>query len=333
MIVEVMMREVGEVLPVDVGKCRDKFQVLCCMGGGDGDDVDGDREGEEVWRKGVGVRGQKLRVVLERGDGDGDGDGVGEGVGKREGRLLDGGVVGGVVDRSKGNGDGGVGVGGEMEDEDENENLKKTQGIYYPLKAPIPNVYNPVMSSSPVKESVNGKGVVKVSGAKPPLPSPRSLKSPTSMRESFRSSSLESRDMEQEQDGVNVEEERKKVEKERVEEAIKEEERRRIEEERERVVHPAIAPVPAIVKLSAREKRRVIGEKAELLTRCSKERDARIEELKKRLAEETSRLSDARMAVQGAPDVKYQVDEAAKIPLAQVGLMAAIAVTALAMLV
>ena len=99
------------------------------------------------------------------------------------------------------------------------------------------------------------------------------------------------------------------------------------------MIAPAVAPVPPVVHLSREEHRRIARDRAELLARALQSRNVKIEELKHRLSEERSRLSDARLAIVPAYDVKYEIDENARIPFPAVGLMALISITIFTLLV
>jgi hypothetical protein len=116
--------------------------------------------------------------------------------------------------------------------------------------------------------------------------------------------------------------------------AADEEERAAVmEAARARVLSQRAAPEVKLGALSATETQRAAVERAGHLARLCAARDAELAAVAAELTEANHRLADAKLAVLPAYDVKYEVDEAASIPLAQVAIMAGISCAVLKLLV
>jgi hypothetical protein len=107
----------------------------------------------------------------------------------------------------------------------------------------------------------------------------------------------------------------------------------RIASNRARVLAGAAAPVVVVAPLSEYAAQRSAVERAGELMRQIMEKDASISTVEAELAEARHKLCDARMAVLPAFDVKYEVDENARVPLPQIAVMAAISGAVLKLLV
>jgi hypothetical protein len=102
---------------------------------------------------------------------------------------------------------------------------------------------------------------------------------------------------------------------------------------RARVLAGVPAPFVTFPPLTAAAAQRAAVERAGELTRLLTKMDLEISTVDADLAEARHRLRDAKMAVLPAFDVKYEVDENARVPLAQIVLMAAISCLVLKLLV
>lgn len=102
---------------------------------------------------------------------------------------------------------------------------------------------------------------------------------------------------------------------------------------RARLLSSRSAPQVDAVVLSEEAAQRAAVERAGELMRISKQQDAEIATVREQLAEARHKLSDAKMAVLPAYDVKYEVDGTARIPLSQIVVMAAISFVVLKLLV
>jgi hypothetical protein len=106
-----------------------------------------------------------------------------------------------------------------------------------------------------------------------------------------------------------------------------------VEAARARVLAGRAAPAVEVRALSEADAQRAAVERAEQLVRLSAARDAEMAAVAAQLAEANHKLADAKMAVLPAYDVKYEVDEHARIPLTQIALMAAVSGVVLMLLV
>jgi MSP (Major sperm protein) domain len=102
---------------------------------------------------------------------------------------------------------------------------------------------------------------------------------------------------------------------------------------RQRVLAGVAAPQVDIAALSEHAAQRAAVERAGELIRIAQATEAEIITIRTELAEARHKLSDTKMAVLPAYDVKYEVDESARIPLIQIAIMAAISGVVLKMLV
>lgn len=97
-----------------------------------------------------------------------------------------------------------------------------------------------------------------------------------------------------------------------------------LERLRERVLAGAAAPQVMLPQLSEPAAQRAAVERAGQLYRLALQKDDEIASVKTELAEARHKLADAKMAVLPAYDVKYEIDENARIPIAQIAMMALI---------
>lgn len=97
-----------------------------------------------------------------------------------------------------------------------------------------------------------------------------------------------------------------------------------IEYARDRVLNIRTAPKISLASPERSEKQRIAVERAGELVRTINIRQTHIDALNKELTEAKHKLSDAQIAVQPAHDVRYEVNESARVPFAQICLMAVI---------
>lgn len=102
---------------------------------------------------------------------------------------------------------------------------------------------------------------------------------------------------------------------------------------RARVLAGIAAPHVDVAELSEQAAQRAAVERAGQLMLVSKAKDEEIARLSSQLSEARHKLEDAKMAVLPAYDVKYEVDENARIPAAQIAVMALLSGVVLNLLV
>eukprot|EP00178_Gracilaria_changii_P028217 TRINITY_DN976_c0_g4_i1.p1 TRINITY_DN976_c0_g4~~TRINITY_DN976_c0_g4_i1.p1 ORF type:complete len:497 (+),score=136.64 TRINITY_DN976_c0_g4_i1:1690-3180(+) len=103
--------------------------------------------------------------------------------------------------------------------------------------------------------------------------------------------------------------------------------------ERKRVLEMRTAPRVTVHKLHKAVRRRIADERAEQLGKVIEQRERKIDAVKLELREARHRLSDARMATSPAYDVTYEISEGARVPFAQIVMMAVISGALLQLLV
>ncbi|PXF45607.1 Vesicle-associated protein 2-2 [Gracilariopsis chorda] len=103
--------------------------------------------------------------------------------------------------------------------------------------------------------------------------------------------------------------------------------------ERERVTLMRIAPKIKLQKLQKSARQRIAIERAAQLSAIITQRQSDIDAMKLELREARHRLSDARMATTPAYDVKYETNDNASLPFAQIFIMAVISSALLQLLV
>lgn len=94
-----------------------------------------------------------------------------------------------------------------------------------------------------------------------------------------------------------------------------------------------IAPKIDVQKLQKAARQRIAIERAAQLTTIITQRQSDIDAIKLELREARHRLSDARMATTPAYDVKYETNDNASLPFAQIVIMAVISSALLQLLV
>lgn len=95
-------------------------------------------------------------------------------------------------------------------------------------------------------------------------------------------------------------------------------------------MRPAPNISPPTLDPATRE--RVVVEREAQLSRAITDRQEHIDETKRELVEARLKLSDAQMATRPAYDVRFEIDESARIPLVQTCVMALISGTLLSLL-
>lgn len=102
---------------------------------------------------------------------------------------------------------------------------------------------------------------------------------------------------------------------------------------RSRALHVRPSPKVELPVLDQPTRQRIAVERAGELVRVINAREKNLEAIRLELAEARHKLSDAQMATRPAYDVRYEVNEAARVPFAQICIMAIISGALLQLLV
>lgn len=106
-----------------------------------------------------------------------------------------------------------------------------------------------------------------------------------------------------------------------------------VEYARERVLNMNVAQAVSLPELDRPARQRVAVERAGELVRVINEKIDLIDSVHRQLIEARHRLSDARLATRPAYDVRYEINESAPVPIAQICIMAIISSALLQLLI